>query len=72
MASFPQDHLKKSHKGKYTYDAAQVVKDLAAMADAAASGEIVLITRRVSDPVNEASDGSGRKSSYAFLEWAHK
>lgn len=70
--SFARDHLKRSHKAKYTYDRAQVSADLRAMADANDAEEITLITRRVGEPTEEASDGSGRKASLAFLEWAHK
>lgn len=71
MKHFGQDHLKKSHTSKGVYDRKQVSADLRAMADANDASHITLITRRVTDPVNEASDGSGAKSSYAFLEWKH-
>ena len=71
--SFSQDHMNQSHTGKGVYDREQTADNLQAVVDAVRSGAIDLITRRVMpDGVfAEASDGTGRKASYAFLEWAH-
>lgn len=71
MKNFAREHLAKSHVSKGKYDRAQVSADLRAMADANDAGHIDLITRRVGQPTEIASDGSNRPASYSFLEWAH-